>query len=260
MKLVNTDDILAVLDLYWNNTQPVSELRNNEIIDEIQQKCEELMKQDYEIISVTIPSKCCLSYPKTIYIPIISKNCENCNKIKENKKEINSDDFFQPFVSSSNGRARGRFIAPVILIHLPIENEENQIPHSRYILRSGALIESPESFLRLTKRTEKIGLKRNDNSLKTIRMEDRKSMFQLGVGFVFDLMVEEKLSKLLGLLKCVSSEKAEIELYNSFDVLSMPFPGFEIFSRFNEFSKSKERLETETHHIHYPEVCLFIII
>ena len=253
--MASVEEVGKLLAYYWTHRQPVDQRRSTDEITDIQNCCKELWERDYHIErSNLIPSLLCSSYPKYVYVPTGKHDCETCSD-KRSTKAVNSDELFDCFCTSSNGRARGRFIAPVILIHLTESNQDSETPHTRYIFRSGALIQPPEAFLRSLKGSDKVNPTERDNSMKSIRREDKSVMTKLGVGFVFDLMVEEKLSKFFGLLKCVSSEKSveHDDLYSEFDVLSVPFPGYELFSRFNKFCRSQPPSE-DTHHIHYQTV------
>ena len=139
------------------------------------------------------------------------------------------------------------------------ESEEGKIgKNGKYILRSASLIEKAEIF---------IGTMSNEpENFVTRRRGDIECMEALGVHYVFDLMVENKLTKLFGVVPCVSSEKAEdrAELYSfkHFDIISAPFPGVETFSRFSRsaqkiFKNSANSSPASSYHAFLINVTIF---
>jgi len=91
------------------------------------------------------------------------------------------------------------------------------------------------------------------SSMSKIRKADAKSLRGLGVSYIGDLMVEEKL-KLLGVLKAVSSEKADRhDRYGNTRVFCIPYPGYEYFAACTIESKriSQQKEKNENGHHRY---------
>ena len=314
-------DIALLLEFYQSAKQPISKCRSS--MKYIQPIIEELFQKDYVCTIVdNEDGQLCPTYPYRICIPVGLKNCSKCEEKKELVPSLSK--LKSHFASSSLGRGRGRFIAPVSLIHYHDIN--NDIHYARFSLRSASLIQKPETFLnKFTRRSKRLSqskfevldnvelnehaeeilqevhtrkrdkvkskIRRSDGksakkdsmpkiefeveeilddesipikeSLKPTRMEkirkeDLSSLNGLGVSFIGDLMVEEKL-KLLRILQAVSSEKADRKMrYTKFKIFAMPFPGYEYFAACNIYAMKLKESEPSKHHHEFLEDVSFI--
>jgi hypothetical protein len=237
-----------LIKFYLANKQPTKNKRTSVEVLQLHNQCQELWERDYVTCPVSIAPSFCSSYPSTLFLPLAPRHCPKCSaRAAENPIDLPTLESL--LKDSSNGRARGRFIAPCILSHTSAGDCD-----SNFVLRSGALIEKPELLIRSLQ-----GLGPSDLSLA--RAQDRNVMKQFGVRVVCDLMVEDQLSKCFGLLKCVSSEKALRSFYSQFTLLALPFPGWELFAQFKKDAEAATKVrpqgESREHLSEYPEVRSF---
>jgi hypothetical protein len=247
----------ALFGLYWNISQPVSSKRSSELLQQIENHCRELLTKDYEIIEIH-NDELCLTYPPKIFIPWKEISCPECSQAQS----LSQEELEEAFTLSSIGRARGRFISPAILCHyhLPTKQQPNRSHRANFIMRSGALIQQPElSWRKLSGSLPRHKIRSESfqdlSKLAKIREADKFAMKKLGVNFVCDLMVEVDLV-ILGVLNCVSSEKGNHGgIYDEFQLVSVPYPGFELFSKMTNFCKRlKPKSSGEDYRTAFPQV------
>merc|ERR1712137_437274 len=120
----------------------------------IQEKVEDLMGRDYECVIVhNEDGTLCLSYPYRLCIPVALKGCDHCAAHADQIPSISQ--LLEYFSASSLGRGRGRFVAPVSLVHYCQESsDESGKPFhlARFGLRSASLVQKPEVLLNMVTR------------------------------------------------------------------------------------------------------------
>jgi hypothetical protein len=261
-------DCRELLAYYWNNTQPVSTHRSSPFVRHTQDMCSELFRRDYIIEEVEIPADLCPHYPLRICIPWQERHCENC--FHHNPPPPPQKELLNLFDLSSRGRVRGRFIAPTILFHYTSPNKlQPESNHtSKLIFRSGSLVQRPEAAIRSVVSSsqssiptcEEIKVPKSSSMMKW-RRGDIYAMKRLGVDIVFDLMIEEKCVR-FG-VQCASSEKVKRRepLYNTFRLLTMPFPGYEYFTLLTLFAKRKMHKTPDTKlHDFFEQVSFYFVL
>lgn len=146
--------ILYLLEYYQSCKQPITNARGS--FAHIQPVIERLFKKDYNCVIIgNEDGSLCNSYPYRICIPVGFNNCDKCD-VKSDKIPT-ADSIKSYFASSSLGRGRGRFVAPISLLHY--HDSITNTHYARFSLRSASLIQKPEVLLnKVTRRSLKTSL------------------------------------------------------------------------------------------------------
>mmetsp|Transcript_21803 Transcript_21803/g.27793 ORF Transcript_21803/g.27793 Transcript_21803/m.27793 type:complete len:535 (-) Transcript_21803:24-1628(-) len=311
-------DITSLLEFYQSSKQPIVNCRA--VCGKMQQVVERLFEKDYLCVKVNNEEgSLCPSYPFRICIPVAAIDCPHCASHQDSIPSISALESY--FASSSLGRGRGRFVAPVSLLHYHDPNTGTH--YARFSLRSASLIQKPEVLLnKVTRRKHRLSKSMEDaralfanvelddeaakrskkkriaeklkisstqvspaatedeqtpaeismpaqealqdekisnnvdlkpTRMAKIRKNDLRSLAGMGVSFIGDLMVEEKL-KLLRVLQVISSEKADRKSrYTQFSIYSIPYPGYEYFGACTIYAKKLKGSDSTKHHHEFME-------
>jgi len=176
-------DLKALFEFYQSSKQPITNLRT--LMAPIQDNIERLMGKDYKCVIVNNEDgTLCQSYPYRLCIPVAVKGCEHC--AAHAKRVPTVKQLGEYFSSSSLGRGRGRFVAPVSLVHYCSEklNEGGQPFHlARFSLRSASLVQGPEVLLNMvTRRRHRLSKSADMTSMvmENVTIEEKPSESRRG--------------------------------------------------------------------------------
>ncbi|RLU25113.1 hypothetical protein DMN91_003205 [Ooceraea biroi] len=254
MAEINVEELKDLITYFAKNTYRT---KSADLVSQgIMQKCILLAASDYECFTIdNIEGDLCAHYPSHLIMlerekPRSAKNCDTPPRVMETIHENkNAKNKFKKLVTQSRfARCRSRFPVPVILYK------------GRHVCRSATLSTAPEAIGRA-------GIDMLSNSMAStssanedvllddcpynmysevykedfmsselidkVRWSDVRLLKILSVGTIVDFMVEKK--KIKYGMAVTSSEKVDQEKrYNSFALISLPYPGCEFFKEFRD--------------------------
>lgn len=245
--LVSLANIEELLRLFAAGTL----LRTDPMAFEIQTHCEALFNHDYNIASVSNEQgQLCSHYPPRIIII-------ESERITRAPCRVNdAAGFRQRAAASSFARTRARFAVPVLVVNgknicrsstlarrAEIESRQLKDRVSSYMNLIGVGGGSPtrpygdgmeDSVIQMTRNAGAASDTEADEDCGVVnrhRLMDIMLLKSLGITYILDLMTEGK--KIKFGLTVTSSEKVDRYRYSEFLVVSVPYPGVELFGDFH---------------------------
>ncbi|XP_067396637.1 myotubularin-related protein 14 isoform X1 [Emydura macquarii macquarii] len=207
-------------------------------VERIEKRCLELFGRDYCYSLVqNVNGEICGHYPRQIVFLEYESNDRERNMFESTVQVSKLQDLIN---RSKMARCRGRFVCPVILYKgkhicrsatLAGWGELYGRTGYNYIFSGG----SDDAWADTEDLSEEDSAFRNADSqlFDKVRGHDIKLLRYLSVGYICDLMVENKKVK-FG-LNVTSSEKVDkAQRYADFTLLSIPYPGCEFFKEYKD--------------------------
>ncbi|XP_054639750.1 myotubularin-related protein 14 [Dunckerocampus dactyliophorus] len=239
-----SEEIADLIDLFSKAQYRAKEVTPR--MEAVENRCLELFAKDYKYSVIqNANGEVCGHYPRQIVF--LEYECTDVERDRfESTVQISK---LQDLVNRSKlARCRGRFVCPVILYN------------GKHICRSSTLAGWGELYGRTGYNyifsggsddtwAESEELPQDDSAVRNgdsqlfdkVRGHDIKLLRYLSVGYICDLMVENKKVK-FG-LNVTSSEKADkAQRYADFTLLSVPYPGCEFFKDYKDRDYTAEGL------------------
>ncbi|XP_061793894.1 phosphatidylinositol-3,5-bisphosphate 3-phosphatase MTMR14 isoform X1 [Nerophis lumbriciformis] len=239
-----SEDIADLIDVFSKAQYRAKEVTPR--MEAIEKRCLELFAKDYKYSVIhNTNGEVCGHYPRQIVF--LEYECTELDRDRfESAVQISK---LQDLVNRSKlARCRGRFVCPVILYNgkhicrsstLAGWGELYGRTGYNYIFSGG----SDDTWAESEEVPQDESAVRNGDSqlFDKVRGHDIKLLRYLSVGYICDLMVENKKVK-FG-LNVTSSEKADkAQRYADFTLLSVPYPGCEFFKDYKDRDYTAEGL------------------
>ncbi|XP_061743454.1 myotubularin-related protein 14 [Nerophis ophidion] len=239
-----SEDIADLIDVFSKAQYRAKEVTPR--MEAIEKRCLELFAKDYKYSVIhNTNGEVCGHYPRQIVF--LEYECAELDRDRfESTVQISK---LQDLVNRSKlARCRGRFVCPVILYNgkhicrsstLAGWGELYGRTGYNYIFSGG----SDDTWAESEEVPQDESAVRNGDSqlFDKVRGHDIKLLRYLSVGYICDLMVENKKVK-FG-LNVTSSEKADkAQRYADFTLLSVPYPGCEFFKDYKDRDYTAEGL------------------